>query len=91
MAGGVYFKDKTQKMPFLPAQHSLPQVCTISRGYICKPLEGRKGKKMASANQPKRITIIFGVGFLLLIIYTKIHCKSQMFTPTGRSSKPSKQ
>ena len=28
-------KIKLKKMSFLPAQHSLPWACTISRGYIC--------------------------------------------------------
>ena len=55
-----------QKMSLLSAQHNFPRACTISRGYFCKSREGREGEKLASANQPKRITIIFGVGLLLL-------------------------
>ena len=51
-------KIKPKEMPFLSAQHNIPWACTISRRYICKPQEG---KKLASANQPKRITIILGL------------------------------
>ena len=45
-----------------------------AEGIFCKPQEGREGKKLASANQPKRITIIFGVGLLLPPLYPKICC-----------------
>ena len=42
-------------------------------------------------NQPKRVTIIFGVALLLPPLYTKIWCNNYMFTPAGRSIKPSKK
>ena len=65
-------------------QHSFSQACSISRGYICKPKEGRKGKKLACANQPKRTTIIFGVGLLLLPKFTAIaKCLHQLVGPAN--------
>ena len=67
-------KIKPKKMPFVSVQHDFPQACTISRRYICKPQEGREGKKLASANQSKRITIIFGVGLLPPPFHAKICC-----------------
>ena len=39
-------KIKPKKYHFLPVQCSLPQACTICRGYICKSQEGRKGKEI---------------------------------------------
>ena len=62
-------KIKLKKMPFLLAQHSFPWACSISRDYICKLQEGRKGKKLAGANQPKRTTIIFGFGSYYHFLY----------------------
>ena len=74
-------------MLFLSAQCNFPWACTISRGFFCKPQEGREGKKLASANQPKGITIIFGIGLLLLPFIPKsaaiVECLHQLVGPAN--------
>ena len=47
-------------MPFLSVQCNFPWARSISRGYICKPQEGREGKKLASAN-PKELQSFWGL------------------------------
>ena len=65
-------KIKPKKCHFFQCSIIFPWARTISRRHTCKPWEGRESKTLASANHPKRITIIFGVGLLLLPFYTKI-------------------
>ena len=48
-------------MPFVSVQHNFPCTCSIGRGYICKPQEGKEGKKLACANQPKELQSFLGL------------------------------
>ena len=45
-----------------------------AEGISANPKKVEKVTNWPSANQPKGITIIFGVGLILLPFYTKIHC-----------------
>ena len=65
MTGRIQFKNKTKELSLLSVQHSVTGVCTICIQYFCKPQECGQGIILASAIQPKGITIIFGVDILL--------------------------
>ena len=71
---GFNLKIKPKKCHFF--QHSVIFLRHVlsAEGISANPEKVGKVKNLASANQPKRITIIFGLGLLLLPFYTKICC-----------------
>ena len=69
-------KIKPKKCHFFQCTIVFLRHVLSAKGISGKPQEGREGKKLVGVNQPKRITIIFGVGLLLLPFDTKILCNS---------------
>ena len=69
-------KIKPKKWHFF--QHSIVFLRHIlsAEGISANPKKGDKVKNWPVPKNPKRITIMFGLGLFLLPVYTKIHCNS---------------